>query len=154
MTTGKKTRKLLFLGESRVWYLSVPAINRGKLISYMFGYFWTDRTIKMIYPNEIHNFTSLTNLQSIIPDIIGQGVFYSSYLKPTTILHVQPSEKIDLLEARLAYLFVPKYYHNRPNEYFMKNLKYQGKVFSNRNDHANKRESELDRNLYIYISTI
>ena len=36
----------------------------------------------------------------------------------------------------------------------MKNLKYQGKVFSNRNDHANKRESELDRNLYIYISTI
>ena len=63
MTIGKKTRKLLFLDESRVWNLSVPTIDREKLISYMFGYFWTDRTFEKTYPNEIHNFTSLTNLQ-------------------------------------------------------------------------------------------
>ena len=31
----------------------MPAINREKLISYMFGYFWTDRTIETTYPNEI-----------------------------------------------------------------------------------------------------
>ena len=79
----------------------------------------------------------------ISPDNIGQGVFHSSYLKPTFVLHVQPSEKIDLREGRLAYLFVPKYYHDRLNEGFMKNLKYLGKVFSNRNDHVNKRVSEL-----------
>ena len=45
MTMGKKTRKSLFLDESMVWNLSVPAINKKKLISYMFRYFWTDRTI-------------------------------------------------------------------------------------------------------------
>ena len=74
-------------------------------------------------------------------------------MKSTTVLHVQPSEKIDLLEARLAYLFVPKYYHDRCNEGFMKHFKYQGKVFSNRNDHVNKRVCEFDRVLYIYVST-
>ena len=37
ITMRKKTRKLLFLDESRVWNLSVPAINREKLI--IFGYF-------------------------------------------------------------------------------------------------------------------
>ena len=135
----------------------MPAINREKLIPYVFGYFWTDRTIETIYPNEIHYFTSLTNLQkgrdmkqssSTSPDITGQGVFYSPYLKPTTVLHIQPSEKRDLLEARLGYLFVPNYYHNRHNECFMKNLKNQGKVFSNRNDHVNKRVSSLYLRIY------
>ena len=52
----------------------------------MFGYFWADRTIETIYPNEINNITSLTNLQKgrdirrisfISPDIIGKQVFYS-----------------------------------------------------------------------------
>ena len=50
MTMGKKTRKLLFLDESSVSNISVPAINGEKQISYMFGYFWTDRTIETIYP--------------------------------------------------------------------------------------------------------
>ena len=50
MKMGKKRRKLLFLDESRIWNLSVSAIDRKKLISYMFGYFWTDRTIETIYP--------------------------------------------------------------------------------------------------------
>ena len=160
---GKKTRKLHFLDESRVWNLSVPVINREKLISYTFGYFWRDRTIKTIYPNEINSFVSLINLQKcrdmrriffISPDIIGQGVFYSPLLKPTTVLHIQPSEKIDLLEARLAYLIVPRYYHDRRDTGFMKNLTYQGKVFSDRSNHVNKRFCEFDRVLYIYVSTI
>ena len=140
----------------------MPAINRKKLISYMLGYFWTERTIETIHPNEIHNFTSLANLEkdrdmgripSVSPDIIGQRVFSSSYLKPTTLLHVQASEKIDLLEARLAYLFVPKYYQDKCNEGFMNNLKYLRKVFANRNDHVSKRVSEFDRVLNIYVST-
>ena len=68
----------------------------------------------MIYPNETNSFRSLTNFQKgrdrrqisfINPDIIGQGVFYCPLLKLTTVLHIQPSEKIDLLEARLPYLF-------------------------------------------------
>ena len=89
----------------------------------------------------------------ISPNIIGQGVFYSPLLKPTTVLHIQPSEKIDLLEARLAYLIVPRYYLDRRDTGFMKNLTCKGKVFSDRSNHANKHLCELDRVLYIYIST-
>ena len=89
----------------------------------------------------------------ISPDIIGQGVFYSALLKPTTVLHFQPLEKIDLLETRLAYLLVPRYYHDRRDASFIKNLTYQGKVFSDRSNHANKRLCELDKVLYIYVST-
>ena len=44
MAMGEETRKLLFLDESRVYNLSVP-IKKKKLISYMFGYFWTGRII-------------------------------------------------------------------------------------------------------------
>ena len=97
-----------------------------------------DRTIEMIYPNETNSFTSLTNFQKgrdmrrisfINPDIIGQGVFYSPLLKLTTVLHIQPSEKIDLLEARLPYLLVPSYYHNRRDAGFMKNLTIREKYF-------------------------
>ena len=62
-------------------------------------------------------------------------------------------KKIDILEARLAYLSVSKYYRDRRNESLMKNLKYQGKVFSNKNNHVNKRVSEFDQLLYIYVST-
>ena len=90
----------------------------------------------------------------ISPNIIGQGVFYSPLLKPTTVLHIQPSEKIDLLEARLAYLIVPRYYLDRRDTGFMKNLTCKGKVFSDRSNHANKHLCELDRVLYIYVSTI
>ena len=66
----------------------MPAINREKLISYMFGYFWTDRTIETIYANEINSFTGLTNLQKgrgtrrisfVSPGIIGQGFFIVHY---------------------------------------------------------------------------
>ena len=133
MIMGKKTRKLLFLEESRVWNISVPAINREKLISYMFGYFWTDRTIETIYPNEILNFTSLTNSQkgkdmkrisSISPDIIAKAVFYNQNLAPTTVLHIQTIDKIDLTEGRLAYFLVPRYYQDRRDTGFMKNLTY------------------------------
>ena len=55
----------------------------------MLGYFWTGRTIETIYPNEIHNFTSLTNSQkgsdmrrisSISVDIIAKAVFYNQTL--------------------------------------------------------------------------
>ena len=35
----------------------------------------------------------------------------------------------------------------------MKNLTYQGKVFCDRSNHVNKRLCELDRVLYIYVST-
>ena len=128
----------------------------------MFGYFWRDRTIKTIYPNEINSFASLINLQKgkdmrrisfISPDIIGQGVFYSPLLKPTTVLGIQPSEKIDFLEARLAYSLVPRYYHDRHDASFMKNINYQGKIFSYRSNHINKRLYELDRVLYIYVCT-
>ena len=63
MTIGKKTRKLLFLDKSRVWNMSVPTINREKLISYMFGYFNADRATEKRYLNEITNFTSFTNSQ-------------------------------------------------------------------------------------------
>ena len=62
-------------------------------------------------------------------------------------------KKIDILEARLAYLFVSKYYRDRQNESLMKNLKYQGKVFSNKNNYVNKLVSEFDKLLYIYVST-
>ena len=159
---GKKTRKLLFLGEPRVSNISVSIIDRTRLISYMLGYFYTDRTIETIYPNGIPNFRSLTNLQkgrdmrrisSISPDITEGVVFYSSQLKPTTVLHVQPLAKINLIEARLAHLLVPQYYHDRRDSGFMKNLYYQGKVFSRRSDHVNKCIYQLDRVLYIYIST-
>ena len=129
----------------------------------MFGYFWTDRTIETIYPNEITNFTSFTNSQkgngmrqisSISPDIIAKAVFYNQNLAPSTVLHVQPLDKIDLIEGRLAYLLVPRYYHDRRDTGFMKNLTYQGKVFSDRSNHVNKRFCEFDRVLYIYVSTI
>ena len=53
----------------------------------------------------------------------------------------------------LAYLLVPRYYHDRRDAGFMKNLTYQGKVFSDRSNHANKRLCELDKVLYIYVST-
>ena len=128
----------------------MPANNRKKLISYMFGYFWTDRTIETIYPNEILNFTSLTNSQkgkdmkrisSISPDIIAKAVFYNQNLAPSTVLHVQPLDKVDLIEGRLAYLFFPRYYHDRRDTGFMKNLSYQGKVFSKKSDHITKRLS-------------
>ena len=95
----------------------------------------------------------MRRISFVSPDIIGQGVFYSPLLKPTTVLHIQPSEKIDLLEARLAYLLVPRCYHNRRDAGFMNNLTYQGKVFSDRSNYANRRLCELDRVLYIYVST-
>ena len=56
----------------------------------MFGYFWTDRTIETIYPNEKNSFTSLTNLQKgrdmrrsffTSPDIIGTRGFLYSIIK-------------------------------------------------------------------------
>ena len=127
----------------------------------MFGYFWTDRTIETIYPNKILNFTSLTNSQkskdmrrisSISPDI-AKAVFYNQNLAPSTVLHAQLLYKIDLIEGRLAYLLVPRCYHDRNDTGFMKNFSYQGKIFSKKSDHINKRLSELDRLLYIYVST-
>ena len=163
MTMGKEARKKLFIDESRVWNLSVPTINGEKLISYMFGYFYTDRVTEKIYPNEITNFTSFTNSQkgngmrrisSISPDIIAKAVFYNQNLAPSTILHIQPLNKIDLIEGRLAYLLVLRYYHDRRDTGFMKNLTYQGKVFSDKSNHINKRFCEFDRVLYIYVSTI
>ena len=80
----------------------------------------------------------MRRISYISPDIIGHGVFYSPLLKPTTVLLIQPTEKIDLLEARLAYLLVPRYYHDRCDAGFMKNLTNQRKVFSDRSNHANK----------------
>ena len=158
----KKTRNLLFPDKSRVWNLLVPAINREKLISYMFGYFWTDRTIETIYPNEITNFTSFTNSQkgngmrrisSISPDIIAKAVFYNQNIATTFVLHIQPLDKTDLIEGKLAHLLVPRYCRDRHDTGLMKNLTYQGKVFSDRSHHANKRFCEFDRVLYIYVST-
>ena len=67
--------------------------------------------------------------------------------------YIQTSEKIDLIGKRLAYLLVPRYYHDRCDAGFMKNLTYQGKVFSDRSNHADKHPCELDRVLYIYVST-
>ena len=140
----------------------MPTNDRTRLISYIFGCFWTDRIIETIYPNKIHNFTNLTNLHkgkdmrrisSISPDIIARAVFYNQNLAPSTVLHVQPLDKIDLIERRLACLLVPRYYHDRRNTGFMKNLNYQGKVFSKEIEHINKSLSELDRVLYIYVST-
>ena len=142
--------------------MSVPTINREKLISYMFGYFNADRATEKIYLNEITNFTSFTNSQKgngtrwisfISPDIIAKAVFYNQNLAPSTVLHVQPLDKIDLIERRLTCLLVPRYYHDRRNTGFMKNLNYQGKVFSKKIEHINKSLSELDRVLYIYVST-
>ena len=162
MTMGKKTRKLLFLDESRVWNISVAVINRKKLISHIFGYFYTDRTIETIYPNEIHNFTSLTNSQrgrdmrrisSLSPDIISKAVFYNPNLAPSTVLYIQPLDKIGLIEGRLAYFLVPRYYHDRRDTGFMKNLTYQRKIFADRSNHVRKRFCEFDRVLYFYVST-
>ena len=162
MKMGKKTRTLLFLDGPRVWNISVPTINREKLISYTFGYFYTDWVTEKIFPNEITNFTSFTNSQksngmrrisSISPDIIAKAVFYNQTLAPTTVLHIQPLYKIDFIEGRLSYLLVPRYYHDRRDTGFMKNLTYQGKVFSEGSNHADKRFCEFDRVLYIYVST-
>ena len=113
----------------------------------MFGYFYTDRVTEKIYPNEITNFTSFANSQRgngtrrisfISPDIIAKAVFYNQNLAPTTVLHIQPLDKIDLIEGWLAYLLAPRYYHDRCDTGFMKNLTYQGKVFLDRCNHANK----------------
>ena len=128
----------------------------------MFGYFYTDRVTKKIYPNEITTFTSFTNSQKgngmrriscISPDIIEKAVFYNQNLAPSTVLYIQPLGKIDLTEGRLGYLLVPRYYHDRSDTGFIRNLTYQGKVFSNRNNHANKRFCKFDKVLYIYVST-
>ena len=141
--------------------MSVPTINRGKLISYIFGYFYTDRVTEEIYPNEITNFTSFTNSQkgngmrqisSISPDIIAKAAFYNHNVAPSTVLHMQPLRKIDLIEGRLTYLLVPRHYQDRRDRGFMKNLTYQGKVFSDRSNHVNKRFCEFDRIFYIYVS--
>ena len=140
----------------------MAVINRKKLISHIFGYFYTDRTIEMIYPNEIHNFTSLTNSQrgrdmkrisSLSPDIISKAVFYNPNLAPSTVLYIQPLDKIDLIEGRLAYFLVPRYYHDRRDTGFMKNLTYQRKIFADRSNHVRKRFCEFDRVLYFYVST-
>ena len=93
----------------------------------------------------------MRRISSISPDIIAKAIFYNQNSAPSTVLHVQPLDKIDLIEERLAYLFVPRYYHERRDTGFMKNLNYQGKVFSKKSDHINKRLSELDR-VYIYVS--
>ena len=72
---------------------------------------------------------------------------------PSTVLHIQPLHKKDLIEGRLAYSLVPRYYHDRSYTGFTKNLTYQGKVFFNRSNHVNKCFCEFDRVLYIYVST-
>ena len=94
----------------------------------------------------------MRRISSISPNIIGKAVFYNQNLAPTTVLHIQPLDKIYLIEGRLACLLIPRYYHDRRDTGFMKNLTYQGKVFLDRSNHANKRCCEFDRVLYIYVS--
>ena len=135
MKLEKTTKKF-----SRVWNISVPTINKEKLISYMFEYFYTDRVTDKTYANKITNFTSFANSQknnrmrrisSRSPDIIAKTVFYNPKLAPSTILHVQLLDKIDLIEGRLAYLPVPRYFHDRHDTSSMKNLnlKSQSSIF-------------------------
>ena len=92
-------------------------------------------------------------ISSISPDIIAKTVFYNQNLAASTVLYIQSLDKIDVIEGRLAYLLVPRYFHNRRDAGFTKNLTYQGKVFSDRSNHANKRFCEFDRVLDIYVST-
>ena len=94
----------------------------------------------------------MRQISSISQHIIGEAVFHNQNLAPTTTLHIQLLNKIDLIEESLGYLFVPRHYQDRNDTGFMKNLTYQGKVFWGRSNHVNKRFCEFDRVAYIYVS--
>ena len=94
----------------------------------------------------------MRRISSISQHIIGEAVFHNQSLAPTTTLHIQLLNKIDLIEESLGYLFVPRYYQDRNDTGFMKNLTYQGKVFWSRRNHVNKRFCEFDRVASIYVS--
>ena len=89
----------------------------------------------------------MRRISSISQHIIGEAVFHNQSLAPTTTLHIQLLNKIDLIEESLGYLFVPRYYQDRRDTGFMKNLTDQGKVFLGKSTFC-----ELDRVAYINVS--
>ena len=126
-----KTRKKLFLDESRVWSFVVDKMERRKLRDQLFRYFFHTYAIQLYFYINLRNtskdLTGLTNLEKNQymkffdnSDITSECFFYdrNANSHPCSVIQLIHGNQANIFGTRAAYIFVPKFYHENANGSF------------------------------------
>ena len=161
LTTSSQTRMKIFLDEFSVWNMSSDLKMRK---SFMVAYLYDTRIMESMLA-----ITRLTmNLRDMTtaekngylrrytrhkhqrkPDEPRQDIFYSDFNRYYTPLYHASDKMMVVFPKRIGKLFVPKFYHDRKHNNFLKNLKFVGEIDKIDKDDFNEVE-EFSRKLYEY----
>ena len=122
------------------WKFNNSAKDRSRL-SYLIGYLENETMLKSLMgiDGSSFDFTRLAaevktsylyrltrNLHRGRPDVIGQDLFYSGISYRTTVLTHILNKKVLFYIPRIEKLLIPKFYHDRKDTNFLKELIFVG----------------------------
>ena len=165
LTLERKYRTFIQTDELKIWNMSNWNNNSPQTyrISFLSGYLSDENVVKKYFKitGRWYDFTTLTPfLKNVFlgnisekhknaPNIRGADFLYSIYKKHYTMILKDSDILIKVYAGRIDRLFVPRFYHDRGNTNFLKDLKYIGeKNIINKNGFCEF--TEIGRKLYEY----